>query len=94
MSDSLRAPAASNTFERIQRVNQAGAEFWSARELARVLVYREFRNFALQTRRQEVADTEALQANQKTGGWKAHAVEYVKNPSQMNIPFRREAIGA
>jgi len=44
MSDPLPVPAASNTFERIKRVNPAGAEFWSARELARVLEYREFRN--------------------------------------------------
>ena len=46
MSDHLPAPVASNTFERIKRVNQAGAEFWSARELARVLAYREFRNLS------------------------------------------------
>ena len=41
----MPAPAASNAFERIKRVNQAGAEFWSARELARVLEYTDFRNF-------------------------------------------------
>jgi DNA-damage-inducible protein D len=45
MSDQLPVPAASNTFERIKRVNQSGAEFWSARELARVLEYTDFRNF-------------------------------------------------
>jgi DNA-damage-inducible protein D len=45
MSDQLPAPAASNTFERIKRANPAGAEFWSARELARVLEYTNFRNF-------------------------------------------------
>jgi len=45
MSEQLPAPAASNTFERIKRVNPAGAEFWSARELARVLEYSEFRHF-------------------------------------------------
>lgn len=45
MSDPLPAPAASNTFERIKRTNSAGAEFWSARELARVLAYTNFRNF-------------------------------------------------
>ena len=44
MSEQLPAPAAGNTFERIKRVNPSGAEFWSARELARVLEYREFRN--------------------------------------------------
>jgi DNA-damage-inducible protein D len=46
MSDQLPVPAASNTFERIKRVSPAGAEFWSARELARVLEYREFRNLS------------------------------------------------
>jgi len=46
MSDPLPVPAASNTFERIKRVNPDGAEFWSARELARVLEYREFRNLS------------------------------------------------
>ena len=45
MSDPLPAPAASNTFERIKRVNAEGHEFWSARELARVLEYSEFRHF-------------------------------------------------
>ena len=45
MSDQLPASSASNSFERIKRVNQAGAEFWSARELARVLEYSEFRHF-------------------------------------------------
>ena len=38
-------PAASNTFERIKRLNPEGHEFWSARELARVLEYTDFRNF-------------------------------------------------
>src|SRR5258707_10112492 len=37
--------SASNTFERIKRVNEGGGEFWSARELARVLDYSDFRNF-------------------------------------------------
>lgn len=45
MSDQLPVPAASNTFERIKRVSPAGAEFWSARDLARVLEYLNFRNF-------------------------------------------------
>jgi DNA-damage-inducible protein D len=45
MSDSLAVPAASNTFERIKRVNPEGHEFWSARDLARVLEYLNFRNF-------------------------------------------------
>ena len=41
----MPTPAASNTFERIKRVNDAGADFWSARELARALEYTDFRNF-------------------------------------------------
>jgi DNA-damage-inducible protein D len=45
MSDPLPVPITSNTFERIKRVNAAGHEFWSARELARVLEYSEFRHF-------------------------------------------------
>jgi len=45
MSDQLPAPAASNTFERIKRVQPSGEEYWSARELARVLEYSEFRHF-------------------------------------------------
>src|SRR6266850_7074321 len=36
---------ATNTFERIKRVNKSGGEFWSARELARALEYTDFRNF-------------------------------------------------
>src|SRR5437588_11677889 len=36
---------ASSTFERIKRINERGGEFWSARELARVLEYSDFRNF-------------------------------------------------
>lgn len=47
MSDSLPDPVhPANTFERIKRVNATGADFWSARELARVLEYREFRNLS------------------------------------------------
>jgi DNA-damage-inducible protein D len=45
MRDALPAPTASNTFERIKRVNPQGHEFWSARDLARVLEYTDFRNF-------------------------------------------------
>ncbi len=45
MSEPLPVPAASNTFERIKRATPSGAEFWSARELARVLEYSEFRHF-------------------------------------------------
>lgn len=45
MSEQLPAPAASNTFERIKRMNDQGQETWSARDLARVLEYLNFRNF-------------------------------------------------
>ncbi|MDD5141717.1 MAG: DNA damage-inducible protein D [Verrucomicrobiales bacterium] len=45
MGSQLPAPAGSNTFERIKRVSAEGNEFWSARDLARVLEYTDFRNF-------------------------------------------------
>ena len=45
MSSQLPPPAGSNTFERIKRVNMEGHESWSARDLARVLEYTDFRNF-------------------------------------------------
>ena len=45
MSDQVPVPSASNTFERIKRVQPSGTEFWSARDLARVLEYLNFRNF-------------------------------------------------
>jgi len=44
MSNELSTPAP-NPFERIKRVNEGGGEFWSAREMARVLEYTDFRNF-------------------------------------------------
>ena len=33
------------TFEEIKHINEYGAEYWSARELSKVLEYRDFRNF-------------------------------------------------
>jgi len=45
MSKQLPIPPANNTFERIKRSRADGAEFWSARDLARVLEYSIFRNF-------------------------------------------------
>jgi DNA-damage-inducible protein D len=45
MSIQLPVPPANNTFERIKRSRADGAEFWSARDLARVLEYSIFRNF-------------------------------------------------
>jgi DNA-damage-inducible protein D len=45
MSESLPLPAASNTFERIKRVQPSGVECWSSRDFARVLGYTDYRNF-------------------------------------------------
>jgi DNA-damage-inducible protein D len=45
MSSQLPTPAGGNTFERIKRVNAEGNESWSARDLAQVLEYLNFRNF-------------------------------------------------
>jgi DNA-damage-inducible protein D len=45
MNEQSPVPAANNTFERIKRTNEREVEFWSARELARVLEYSDFRNF-------------------------------------------------
>jgi DNA-damage-inducible protein D len=45
MSEPLPVTASSNTFERIKRVTAEGQESWSARDLARVLEYLNFRNF-------------------------------------------------
>jgi DNA-damage-inducible protein D len=45
MSEPLPVPATSNTFERIKRVSPEGQESWSARDLARVMEYSEFRHF-------------------------------------------------
>jgi DNA-damage-inducible protein D len=46
MKNQPPAPSSSsNTFERIKRVNAEGQESWSARDLARVLEYSEFRHF-------------------------------------------------
>ena len=42
-----KAPSGSHVspFERIRRTNEAGNEFWSSRDLARVLDYADYRNF-------------------------------------------------
>jgi DNA-damage-inducible protein D len=45
MSDEPPVLSTDNTFERIKQVNERGGEFWSARELAKVLEYSDFRNF-------------------------------------------------
>jgi DNA-damage-inducible protein D len=42
----IPTPASSNSpFERIRRINEAGAECWSSREFAEVLGYNDYRNF-------------------------------------------------
>ena len=43
MSDITASP--SNVFENLKRVNEHGAETWSARELAKILAYSELRHF-------------------------------------------------
>ncbi len=43
MADLTTPP--SNVFEKLKRVNEHGAETWSARELAKILEYSEFRHF-------------------------------------------------
>jgi DNA-damage-inducible protein D len=45
MSDQPPVPVGENTFERIKRLSPEGHESWSARDLARVLEYSEFRHF-------------------------------------------------
>jgi len=60
MSDQPPVPAPDNTFERIKRTNDRGGEFWSARELARVLEYSDFRNFI-------TVITKAREASEKSG---------------------------
>ena len=59
MSDQLPAPAASNTFGRIKRVNAGGQESWSARALARVLEYLNFHNFQPVIEKARVACTKS-----------------------------------
>lgn len=44
-SPSLSSESSGSIFERIRHVNASGAEYWSARELARALEYSEFRHF-------------------------------------------------
>jgi hypothetical protein len=51
MSDQPPVPAGENTFERLKRRSPEGNESWSARDLARVLEYTDFRNFGRGDRR-------------------------------------------
>lgn len=45
MNENLPVPSANTTFERIKRLSPDGQEYWSARDLARVLDYSEYRHF-------------------------------------------------
>ena len=66
MSDQPPVPAADNTFERIKRVSPEGNESWSARDLARVLEYSEFRHFlsihSIQAHFQEIVALKVIKA--------------------------------
>ena len=42
-------------FEQIRRVSEDGAEFWSARDLSKVLGYTDYRNFVKVIRKAELA---------------------------------------
>ncbi len=59
MSDQPPVPAASNTFERIKRTGSTGQEYWSARDLARVLEYSEFRHFSPVIEKAKLACTQS-----------------------------------
>lgn len=58
-------------FEEFKQTNEQGQEYWSARQLATILGYAEYRNFlivaqgqtyfAIQTRRQELSDDQLFQ---------------------------------
>ena len=45
MRDQLSKNRHHQTFERLKRINEDGNEFWSSRQLAKVLDYAEYRNF-------------------------------------------------
>src|SRR3989338_7094037 len=45
MNEKKQIAAGRPTFEAIRKVNQNGQDFWSARELAKILGYQEYRNF-------------------------------------------------
>jgi DNA-damage-inducible protein D len=73
MSETLPAPAANNTFERIKRINAEGQESWSARDLARVLEYLNFRNFqpVIDKAKEACATSGHAVADQFAGGVRA-----------------------
>lgn len=68
MADLIKSTT--NVFEKLKRVNEHGSETWSARELAKILEYADFRNFL-----HVIAD--ARQACQQSGQQEAdHFVEF------------------
>ena len=60
MSDDIKPQEGGSIFERLKRTNQDGHEFWSSRDLARVLDYADYRNF-------EQVVAKAKQASFKSG---------------------------
>ncbi len=83
MSEQLPAPSARNTFERIKRVSPEGHESWSARELAQVLEYLNFRNF------QPVIER-AKEACAKSGHVVADHIAQMRNMVSVGSGARRE----
>ncbi len=65
MSEKMPAAAASNTYERIKRVNEDGGECWSGRDFARILGYTDYRNFEAVI---EKARTVCLNSGQRVEG--------------------------
>ena len=59
-----------STFESIRRVNQFGQDFWSARELGKILGYSEYRNFL------PVADKAKEACKKSSNVVSDHFVEY------------------
>ena len=45
MNDKVLTAGHDSPFERIRRINAAGAEYWSSRDFAGVLDYTDYRNF-------------------------------------------------
>jgi DNA-damage-inducible protein D len=49
-------------FEQIRKINEHGMEYWSARDLAKILGYRDFRNFQDVLKKAKVSCEESEQA--------------------------------
>ena len=61
-----------NTFENIKHIDDYGNEFWFARELQKVLEYKDWRNF------KKVIDKAVLSANNSSSGVENWVVEVNK----------------